>query len=201
MRSPGTTAEPAVTMSYTVCSNCGQKALTVATRCPRCGLAFEAQFLGRAVTTPKPRRTLLALLIAGAVLATFVSNGVIRWLDAPAPAPAPAPAAPPPPLPAAPRVPPSPTPKIARREVPNSTTAVPGTTPKARRYASTWVNVRAARRNSAPVLGILHPGEAVQVDSLAQGWYRVVSDRLAPGYADRSLLDTAPGPGPAPAPR
>jgi uncharacterized protein YgiM (DUF1202 family) len=63
----------------------------------------------------------------------------------------------------------------------------------ARRYATTWINVRATRRNSSPVLRVLRPGEAVQVDSLAQGWYRVVSVGGEPGYVDRRLLDSAPG--------
>jgi hypothetical protein len=67
-----------------------------------------------------------------------------------------------------------------------------GTAAGERRYANTWANIRADRRNTAPVLRILHPGEAVLVDSLAQGWYRVVTDPQALGYVDRRFLDATP---------
>jgi uncharacterized protein YgiM (DUF1202 family) len=63
-----------------------------------------------------------------------------------------------------------------------------------RLYSSTWLNLRAERRNSSPVLRILHPGEPVRVDSLSQGWYRVVSDGNQPGWVDRRLLDSLPPP-------
>ncbi len=61
-----------------------------------------------------------------------------------------------------------------------------------RRYANTWMNVRADRSNTAPVVRVLRPGEEVQVDLLKQGWYRVVSDSQALGYADQRYLDTMP---------
>jgi hypothetical protein len=65
-----------------------------------------------------------------------------------------------------------------------------------RHYASTWVNVRAGRSGSAPVVRILKPGEAVRVDSLRQGWYRVVADGQALGYVDRNLVGVPPAPAP-----
>jgi len=61
-----------------------------------------------------------------------------------------------------------------------------------RRYASTWVNVRAGRSGSAPVVRVLNPGDSLVVDSLRQGWYRVVADGQTLGYVDRSLVGTAP---------
>ena len=70
-------------MSYSVCPNCGQKALTVATRCPRCGLAFEEQFFGRTEIAPKPRRIPLTVLIIGAGLALLVGNELVLKLKAP----------------------------------------------------------------------------------------------------------------------
>jgi hypothetical protein len=63
-----------------------------------------------------------------------------------------------------------------------------------RRYASTWVNVRAGRSGSAPVVQILKPGEAVSVDSLRQGWYRVLHGGQPLGYVDRTLVGTDPEP-------
>ncbi|MFN8652191.1 MAG: SH3 domain-containing protein [Gemmatimonadales bacterium] len=56
------------------------------------------------------------------------------------------------------------------------------------RYASTWINVRSARSSQAPVVRVLKPGEAVHVDSLAEGWYQVVTTDAVQGYADRRLL-------------
>lgn len=63
-------------------------------------------------------------------------------------------------------------------------------------YATTWMNVRADRNNTATVIRILHPGEEVLVDLLEQGWYRVVTDGQATGHVDRRLLDTSPPPAP-----
>lgn len=65
-----------------------------------------------------------------------------------------------------------------------------------RRYAQTWVNVRDARRRASPSIRVLNPGEAVQVDSLQVGWYRVVVDGKPGGYVHRSNLGTAPPPRP-----
>jgi hypothetical protein len=72
--------------------------------------------------------------------------------------------------------------------------APPATT--IRRYAQTWVNIRDARRRASPAIRVLNPGEAVQVDSLQVGWYRVVVDGRPGGYVHRSNLGTAPPPSP-----
>ena len=219
-------------MNYTICSSCGQKALSVATRCPRCGLAFEEQFLSRLRSRPRSRSMPLVVLIVGTVVALFGANALMRRLTgvpqglAPPPAPtvtaAPAGAVVPRPtadtqsvlrrdvpaasseslVPAAPaRVvvdTTAPPPRVAVPPAPVSAVVVPapvvpapvraGSPATERRHASIWTNVRAARSNTAPVRRILRPGEAVQVDSLARGWYRVVADGLPVGYADRRLL-------------
>jgi hypothetical protein len=59
---------------------------------------------------------------------------------------------------------------------------------RSRRYASTWVNVRQGRGRDAPTVRVLEPGDAVLVDSLDQGWYRVLIDGQPIGYAHRSTL-------------
>jgi hypothetical protein len=58
-----------------------------------------------------------------------------------------------------------------------------------RRYARTWVSIREARSDSAPAVRTLEPGEVVQVDSLSQGWYRVVVSGRTVGYVDGGYLD------------
>jgi hypothetical protein len=81
---------------------------------------------------------------------------------------------------------------VAKPEVrpaprPVEPTAVAGSE---RRFATTWINVRAVRSARAKVVRVLKPGEAVQVDSLGEGWYKVVSGET--GYADRRLLASTP---------
>ncbi|MGH7703190.1 MAG: SH3 domain-containing protein [Gemmatimonadales bacterium] len=102
---------------------------------------------------------------------------------------------------AEPQVPPAataPAPDSARSPAP-----APATTPIAaaepagpgqpeRRFANTWVNLRAGRGNASPVVRILRPGDPVLVDSLRLGWYRVVAGGETVGYVDRSFLDRTP---------
>jgi hypothetical protein len=53
------------------------------------------------------------------------------------------------------------------------------------------VNIRGERTRSAPAVAVLNPGDAVIVDSLVRGWYRVLVDGRALGYVHRSTLDVA----------
>ena len=64
------------------------------------------------------------------------------------------------------------------------------------RYARTWVNIREGPSDSTPAVRTLAPGEAVLVDSLSQGWYRVVVDGRTEGYVDGAYLDAVPADGP-----
>jgi hypothetical protein len=217
-------------MSYTICSSCGQKALQVATRCPRCGLAFEEQFLSRSRPARPPRRVPFVLLLTGTVVTVLLANALRRSVTlqqegmTPAPTPpavvaaapvAPPVAAAPSPIAAADTFAPDSSPRrdsarppavVAAAPAPAPAAVVPPPTPPVpsaattvtdpgqHRTASTWVNVRASRSSAAPVLGVLSPREVVRVDSLLAGWYRVITDRFPPGYADRRLLDVAQGP-------
>ena len=69
--------------------------------------------------------------------------------------------------------------------------ALPAGTPL-ERYARTWVNLRDGRSGAAAAVRTLRPGERVLVDSLADGWYRVIVDGRTEGYVDRSYVDEAP---------
>lgn len=206
-------------MSYTVCPNCGQKALTVATRCPGCGAPIEAQFLRHSRTAPKEKQLPRGLLIGGVVILLLGGNAawqLIRMRRASAVRPvvsAPAsvvqsapesraePELPAVESPGAGLRAPVDSPGPALAPVPDTNLTMPsaraprdtaGPLTANRWYASTWMNVRAGRSGSAPVVRVLRPGEVVQVDSLSQGWYRLVSGPEPLGYVDRRLLDSSP---------
>ncbi len=205
--------------SDTICPNCGHKALTVATRCPHCGVPFDAHFYQRARTVSKVRRVPPLLLAAGVVVTLIVANAVRHQLTTGSrPTPAVTPAAPTEPAPRvaqpaarvdsavsmaeslpraaapAPAATVAPAPAIEDPAPAARSVTEAGEAPEQRgaglRRASTWINVRAGRGNSAPVLRILRPGEVVEVDSLLRGWYRVVSGAAPPGYVDYRLLDS-----------
>ncbi len=83
--------------------------------------------------------------------------------------------------------------KHAPAPVPAATPASPpsaSSKTEERRYASTWVNVRAGPSGTAPIVRVLQPGESVQVDSLREGWYQVLADGGPGGYVDGNLVDT-----------
>ncbi len=97
------------------------------------------------------------------------------------------------PAPAKPAVVPAPSAPVTRTPAPTPVRTARLSSEGIARYASTWINVRSARSSQAPVVRVLKPGEAVQVDSLAEGWYQVVTADAVQGYADRRLLsDEAP---------
>jgi uncharacterized protein YgiM (DUF1202 family) len=203
-------------MSYTMCPACGQHALKVANRCPRCGLPFEQQFLSRSQPDHARRRVPVALLLGGVLVLML---GTAEWINrrkgtGARPAvtasresvatrpehrpPASAGLAPPtdggaqppvkPPTPAAVITQPAPAVEMPR---PRATTP-PAAAPVGDRShaATTWVNVRARPNSASPVVGVLQPGEVVQVDSTTQGWYRVQAGRVPTGYVDRRLLES-----------
>ncbi|MGE3525943.1 MAG: SH3 domain-containing protein, partial [Gemmatimonadales bacterium] len=163
---------------------------------------------------PKRRRFPIILLIFALVLVVVIVDGERRRAGTPPPArpallpdtvpdpraaaQAPSESTPPDlgvtgPLPANSTAVPRPAP---RAMPPQAVTASPVSGPTERRYARTWVNVRAARHPGAAVLWILNPGDAVQVDSLQGGWYRVQVAGREPGYVDGGFLDRVPQPTP-----
>lgn len=202
-------------MSFLTCTNCGQKSPGEATKCQHCGRAF-----GRLPQRPEDsgsRRSLSpVVLLAGAALVILAAYQ--WWWPAFSAAPSVASpettavSAPPPPAPAprespvapaesvravapTPSPPPGqsrpPVPDTAGRAAPSAPPASVGIDPAHQRFAQVWANLRAERSNTAPVVRALHPGEVVSVDSLEQGWYRVVTDSGV-GYVDQQSLDTLP---------
>ena len=225
-------------MAYIDCPQCGQTALSVATRCPRCGFGFTQHRL-RHGHHRRPARNRLPLWVGGGLVVLVVvfllgegGNGgvtvppiaggldeepveVVVQTDSAGPmvvdsgraqladeTPSDAASTPTitaydgrldtvPPITAA-----APAPARAVTD-PVVVTIVPPEAlatvlPEERRWAKTWVNVRAGRSGSSEAVRILDPGELVGVDSLGLGWYRVSVDGVPVGYVDRALLAQAP---------
>lgn len=174
----------AITMTYMECPQCGRKALSVATRCPHCGVAFPSQPLRRPTSSHRLDRLRLVLAVGGVlVVGAALLAVVVRRLGSKPAAPA--------------RETPSVDTSQARAALPAAVPAdstAEGVAPLPKRFARTWVNVRSARGRAAPAVRVLDPGDAVQVDSLSRGWYRVLIDGRAAGYVHRSNLDPVPPP-------
>lgn len=183
-------------MAYIECPNCGYRALGVSTRCPRCGHGFPTHLIRHPVSEP-PRHSLWPVLMVAGVLVVVMLVVDRRQAGPRAPTGSPSTAAleTTSPIPAQPMPETPPAPADSSRPVESPPSELP---PSAggllQRYATTWVNVREARGPGTPAVGVLNPGEAVLVDSLRGGWYRVVVDGRTLGYVDRSYLDTVPPP-------
>lgn len=194
-------------MPYIECPQCGQKALSVATRCPRCGHNYPQQPIWQQAPRPglSGLRSLLPItgVLVAAVIIVVLIGRLVGTRTATAPSspnhavitspPVQPPSTPEPVATAggsAPRAAPTaaPTPAPTAAAAPAAAPAAPGI----RRYARTWVNIRGARALVAPSVGVLKPGEAVMVDSLRRGWYRVLAEGRAVGYVYRSNLDATP---------
>ena len=188
-----------MTTTYVECPQCAKRALAVATRCPHCGFHFPARPLNRPSDPAPLGASGAALAVGGAVLALVLVAVVVHRGPAPAagvPSAAPQADGAPDARPSTP----APAPASSRGAVVDSTAlptaAGPSPTPRparpgVRRYAQTWVNIRGERTRSAPAVAVLNPGDAVIVDSLVRGWYRVLVDGRALGYVHRSTLDVA----------
>ena len=169
---------------YKQCTECGARALSIATRCPRCHREFPAPVeepamapvrrLGRMrLRTPGIAAGLLAL---GAVLTVTDMGGTSAN-------------------------------KTQRREAPSEVGFVqpeaaqvpehPGAPTRSAGellVAKSWTHVRKTRSRSADLEAVLTPGDTVFADSLDRGWYRVALEGEVLGYAHESMLvPTAPG--------
>ena len=181
--------------SYKQCTECGARALSIATRCPRCHREFPAPVeeptlapvrrLGRMrLRTPGIAAGLLAL---GAVLSVTDMGGTTASKSAPRSS-----------MPADSSDGPS---EVAfvhseAAKVPETVTprAAPARIPGGLLVAKSWTHVRKGRSRSAVLEAVLTPGDTVYADSLERGWYRVALEGEVLGYAHESMLaPTAPG--------
>lgn len=171
--------------SYKQCSECGKRALSVATRCPGCGRELPAL----AVPAPRPglnlRRFLLPT-VAGATVVTalvLTASALVRSSRPPR-QPSSAPVSDSTPMKAEA---PDTAVAAARR---STATAAPSRAETAGQVlvARTWTNVRASRSPRAGVVARLLPSDTVLADSLERGWYRVAAGGRVLGYVYRSTL-------------
>jgi len=182
-------------MAYIECPKCSYKALSVATRCPRCGHNFPIQLIRHPVSEPQIHKLWPVLILAGVLVTVVVMDMVVRHGAAPraftgspvTPSLDSARYIPPQPV----RETPAPTGDSSRSVEPLLSGIPPTGGRGSKRYATTWVNVRENRSGGSAAVRVLNPGEAVLVDSLSGGWYRVVADGRTLGYVDRLYLDTA----------
>jgi hypothetical protein len=192
----------AITTTYMECPQCGQKALSVATRCPHCAVAFPSRPLQLSepsyrIDRLRPVLVVGGVLVLGAVLLAVIvprmgSNAALPDRRASPDETSPTVATPPGAMgtdstaedAAA-------DPREAVRLPAVSPAPVTPTAPSAlaTRFARTWVNVRGGRGRATPTVRVLNPGQAVQVDSLIRGWYRVLIDGRVVGYVHHSNLD------------
>ena len=175
--------------SYKQCTECGARALSIATRCPRCHREFPAPVeepsvapvrrLGRMrLRTPGIALGLLAL---GAALTVTNMDGTSASR-------------------AEPRSDVSSDSSAAPSEVAfvhSEAAKVPATVARpaapARStgellVAKAWTHVRKGRSPSANLEAVLTPGDTVYADSLERGWYRVALEGEVLGYAYESNL-------------
>ena len=181
----------AITTTYMECPQCGRKALSVATRCPHCGVAFPSRPLALSAPGSRLDRLRPVLVVAGIlILAAVLLAVVLPRLGSKAATPTLA--TPPGAVATNSAVQGAASDVIAPVHPPAvSSASVTPTAPRPlpKRFARTWVNVRGGRGRATPAVRVLNPGDSVQVDSLSRGWYRVLIDGHPAGYVHRSNLD------------
>lgn len=168
------------------CPQCGHRALSVATRCPRCGHEFPSELLHRRAPPPARGRLGPALLIGGALAAGLVAILLLRGRSAGESAPPPVPGS-------GASLTEAPTGDVEEPVADSTPPVAPAVVPVPAgrpllRFATTWINVRAARGPRGTAIRVLNPGDSVMVDSLVRGWYRVLDKGQPAGYAHRRFL-------------
>lgn len=152
--------------SYRQCSECGKRALSIATRCPGCGRDLPAPALPEEGGIRELRRFLtpggMATLVA--VVAVVGSAGLGRTAEVES---------------------------SMATMVPSYTAEIeppPAESAGELLVARDWTHVRQSRSVRAPLDAMLMPGDTVLADSLVLGWYRVALAGEVLGYVHRSTL-------------
>jgi hypothetical protein len=167
--------------SYRQCSQCGKRALSIATRCPGCGRELPepavpdqpAVDLGHLRSVPVVLGLTLVVVLMGIRLGKRPPQPAGEESSFVGPA-APAPLV---------VDPLGATPKLDRPAA-----AAPAADTGRLLVARTWTHVRIRRSPGAELSAVLTPGDTVLADSLRQGWYRVALEGEVMGYAYKSGL-------------
>ena len=179
--------------SYRQCSECGKRALSIATRCPGCGRELPAPATPEVDPALDLRRLLSPRVVRGIIAITVVllaaelarshrplerQSSLVVADSASALSQVAYTTA------AAARLD---TAAAARLD---TATAAPLPAASAREVlvAGTWTYVRKSRSKRADVEAVLLPGDTVLADSLERGWYRVALEGEVLGYVHRSTL-------------
>jgi hypothetical protein len=171
--------------SYKQCSQCGKRALSVATRCPGCGGEFPPEPGRRSSPGADFGRFLPLVALAGLLVVGALSRAIVGRTSRPA-APEESSS-----LAATSREETSSVaaaPKLAsppRAPAPSTHTAAPE--PR-QLIARTWTKVRNRRSTKGELEAVLLPGDTVVADSLSRGWWRVALEGEVLGYAHESTL-------------
>jgi hypothetical protein len=160
-----------MTGTYRECPACGQRALHIATRCPRCAHEFPTEPIRWQATRDTRRLPVLPM----AVVLLLVGGGLITLAmrrGAPGAAPVAAEAR---------------TDQRTELETAQAAAsfALPDSAPSAEavpRQARTWTKVHERRSPKADVVAVLLPGDSVLADSLRGGWWRVALEGRVLGY-------------------
>lgn len=164
--------------SYRQCTECGKRALSIATRCPGCGHELTEPPVREPAGTLELGRFLFLTpqMVAGALAAAVVlAFATLGRSEPPAREPS---------LFTADSV-------GASVEIGFSSPATAGLDPASAGellVARTWTHVRGSRRLTGGIEAVLLPGDTVVADSLSRGWYRVALEGEVLGYAHRSTL-------------
>jgi hypothetical protein len=160
-----------MTGTYRECPACGQRALHIATRCPRCAHEFPTEPI-RWQATRDARRlpvvpmAVVLLLVGGGLITLAMRRGAQGAVPVTAEARA-----------------------DQRNELETAQAAasvtVPDSAPSAEavpRQARTRTKVHEHRSPKADVVAVLLPGDTVLADSLRGGWWRVALEGRVLGY-------------------
>jgi hypothetical protein len=171
--------------SYRQCSDCGKRALSIATRCPGCGRELPAPAAPHPAPALDLRRFLPARVVAGITAVTVVvtAGELVRtslpqeqessFVEADSSSAYSEMAY-----------------AIATMTRLDTATAaaLPSINVGQLLVARDWTSVRKSRRKGADLEAVLMPGDTVLADSLERGWYRVALEGEVLGYAHRSTL-------------
>lgn len=165
--------------TYRECPACGKKALSIATRCPRCGHELLAEPVRREAPRHRGRLRPLPVLAVGLLVGVGLFTLIARWntardREASATASVPAEES-----------------LLLDSARAAASPAPPDSAPSAEavsRSTRTWTNVRARRSVKADVVAVLLPGDTVLADSLRGGWWRVAFEGRVMGYVYAGTL-------------